>query len=309
MKRLMHFLLLLSFIISSKAQPSYPMNPSDAQLIATDLDNFLKAFEQLDESSDTIAILTTHYFDKASPGMIEYMNRHGLTVSSLSKSIQKYPQQYRTLKEFQLGIDSFTKAFEKEMAAYKNVVSDAMFPPTYLIVGTNKGIAQASPKGQLITIERVSDEPEKLIQVISHELTHFQQARALGFQNYIKTYSKPDNMLELILREGGAEFVSYYLVGKNKRSYRNKSYFETNEQSLKERFLKDLENKDQTYWLWESLKQEEGPTLLGYTIGYKICESYYKQAVDKNQALLDILAISDDQSFLKVSRYFEASNQ
>ena len=98
------------------------------------------------------------------------------------------------------------------------------------------------------------------------------------------------------------------MVGENEYDYRNKTYFESNEQSLKERFLKDLKNQDQSFWLWESLRQDETPALLGYTIGYRICESYYLRAVDKNQALLDILAITDDQAFLKASGYFEPSN-
>ncbi|MEQ6167013.1 DUF2268 domain-containing putative Zn-dependent protease [Ekhidna sp. MALMAid0563] len=306
-KTLLFALSLLPFI-TGFGQPNYPKSASEAELIYSDLENFLIAYDQLSEDSDTIEVLKIHYFNNASAGLTEYIERHGLTPESLAKAINQSTEEYELLALFSEGIDEFSAKFTIKMEKYEQVLKEVMYPPTYLLVGTNKGIAQASPVGQLITIEKVSDRPEKLFQLIWHELSHFQQARALGFSAYTKVYSKPDNMLDLILREGGAEFIAIYLVGENEYDYRNKTYFESNEQSLKERFLKDLKNQDQSFWLWESLRQDETPALLGYTIGYRICESYYLRAVDKNQALLDILAITDDQAFLKASGYFEPSN-
>ena len=40
-------------------------------------------------------------------------------------------------------------------------------------------------------------------------------------------------------------------------------------------------------------------------MGYKIAESYYKNALDKKQAVRDILEIKDFKEFLKASRYEE----
>lgn len=37
-----------------------------------------------------------------------------------------------------------------------------MYPPTYLIVGANRGIGQASMAGQLITVTRIVDNMDKL---------------------------------------------------------------------------------------------------------------------------------------------------
>ncbi|WP_424962138.1 DUF2268 domain-containing putative Zn-dependent protease [Ekhidna sp.] len=298
----------LILFLTGFGQPNYPMSAKDAILVYSDLENFLIAYRQLNEDSDTVEVLKSNYFNKASAGLTEYVKRHGLTPESLARSINQSTEEYALLALFHERITVFVDEFTKKMEKYEQVLKEVMYPPTYLLIGANKGIAQASPLGQLITIEKVSDKPEKLFQLIWHELSHFQQARALGFSAYTKVYGKPDNMLDLILREGGAEFIAIYLVGENEYNYRNKTYFEANEQSLKEKFLEDLKNQDQSFWLWESLKQDETPTLLGYTIGYKICESYYLRAVDKNQALLDILAITDDQAFLKASGYFKSSN-
>jgi hypothetical protein len=45
------------------------------------------------------------------------------------------------------------------------------------------------------------------------------------------------------------------------------------------------------------------PPDLGYFMGYKISESYYKNARDKRQAIKDILEINDFDKFLKQSKY------
>ncbi|SNT19086.1 hypothetical protein SAMN05421640_2758 [Ekhidna lutea] len=303
MKSLLSITIVCACMMA-EAQPAYPTTPAEAQVIYSDLDNFLTAFNLLEADSDSIAVLNENYFSKASPGLIEYIGRHGLTPEKLAKALGRNPDQYALLPDFRKKIKSFIKRYSKNLLTFHDVVPNAMYPPTYLIVGSNRGIAQASPKGQLVTIERAIDSPEELLHLMLHELTHFQQALTLGFQNYIKTYSQTNNMLDLVLREGGAEFVSYYLVEKGKRPYRNKKYFEANEADLKARFITDLENQEQSYWMWESLSESNKHTLLGYTIGYKICEAYYLNAEDKNQALFDILGISNAQSFLQESGYF-----
>ncbi|RZK92405.1 MAG: hypothetical protein EOO98_03275, partial [Pedobacter sp.] len=43
------------------------------------------------------------------------------------------------------------------------------------------------------------------------------------------------------------------------------------------------------------------PADLGYWIGYQICKAYYNQAVDKNQAVADMLNIKDYKAFYKTS--------
>lgn len=298
-------LIALAFLsMYVAAQPSYPTDPMEGKVIFSDLDNFLEGYTSLTKDSDTIAILKQYYFSRASDGLTEYISRHGLTPENLAKAIGENPDTYSNLVSFKVNIDRFINLYGKELIRFENVISDAMYPPAYLLIGANKGIAQASPKGQLITIERATDAPEKLLHVMIHELTHFQQARTLGFQNYIKTYSTPNNMLDLILREGGAEFISYYLVEEGKRPYRNKDFFESNEASLKSRFITDLQNQDATYWMWDSLNDGSKNTLLGYTMGYKICVSYYQNAENKEQALHDILGISDAKQFLQASNYF-----
>ena len=62
---------------------------------------------------------------------------------------------------------------------------------------------------------------------------------------------------------------------------------------------------DASNWLYQGDKAKDRPADLGYYIGYKICEAYYAHAVDKKQAIKDILEIKDFNQFLSASRYEE----
>ena len=110
-------------------------------------------------------------------------------------------------------------------------------------------------------------------------------------------------MLDLILREGGAQFINYYLIRDNAEDYSQLKYFEDDEEALRDKFEKDLNSQDSSYWLWDSLNQKDRPILLGYAVGYKIIKAYYDNAEDKEVAIQDILAINDPKEFLANSGY------
>jgi hypothetical protein len=299
------FTLICFGILGFKAigQPAYPLKPADASIVSTDIANFIEAYKLLNPESDSLAILQVNYFDKGSPGLKEYCNRHGLTPENLSSAIRNAPEAYSEIPEFFDSLSEFNDKVLKEFVKFGQKIPDAMYPPTYLLIGANKGIAQASPQGQLITVVRGLKRPDRLINVIIHELAHFQQARSLGFQAYVGIYSKPNNMLDLILREGGAQFINYYLIRDNAEEYSQLKFFEDDEKALRDKFEKDLNKQDSSYWLWESLDQKDHPIFLGYAVGYKIINAYYENAEDKDDAIQDILAITNPKEFLANSGY------
>ena len=140
---------------------------------------------------------------------------------------------------------------------------------------------------------------------IIHELTHFQQALSMGIDKYIGVYSKKNNMLDLILREGGAEFITYKLVRKKEEQFKRLKDYEKDELVLWEMFKNDLKKQDQSFWLTIITKEDNKgyPMFLGYPLGYKIIASYYDHAENKNKAVDEILNITDASEFLKKSKY------
>jgi hypothetical protein len=286
------------------AQPNYPTAPQNAEVIFADLGNFVEAYRELDSNPDTLAVLQKMYFDRGSEGLKEFISRHQLTPQLLRDAITANPDRYALLPDFLSNISDLQTRYQELMTDFGAVLPNAMYPPTYLLVGANRGIGQASPLGQLITITRVSDKPEKLNKLIVHELSHFQQVMAMGVQKYTGLYSAPDNMLGICLREGGAEFVTSMVLGDITQAAAL-NYIEKDEAHLKEQFLEDLKTQNPDFWLWASLEQEVYPKLLGYAMGYKICESYYNIADDKNGALQEILRMDNDHAFLAASSYFK----
>jgi len=119
-------------------------------------------------------------------------------------------------------------------------------------------------------------------------------------------YSKKDNMLDLILREGGAEFITYKLVRKDEEQFKRLKDYEKDELELWEKFKKDLEKQDKSFWLTVFSREDNNgyPMFLGYPLGYKIVAAFYNQAENKTKAIEEILNISDAAEFLRKSNYY-----
>ncbi len=294
--------LMFSILNHIKAQPNYPSDPQQAIFIYSDLENFKEAYDHLNAGVDTIQILNTFYFEKASVGLREYIGKHKLTPEMLKKAIVNNKEKYDQISSFIDGLILFKQRYSETMQKYKEVIPDAMFPPTYLLVGANRGIGQGSRYGQLVTITKVLDNEELLLKLIVHELSHFQQARVQGFEKYIALYSSPNNMLGLCLREGGAEFITS-LVLQDITKAKALKYLNENEKELKTRFKEDLLTQNQKFWLWESLNQNKYPNLLGYVMGLKINQSFYENSIDKDKALHVILKSTNPEDILKKSGY------
>jgi len=292
--------------LKSTAQPNYPRTPSEAGLIYTDLEHFVEAFAELSSNKDTLEVLQTLYFDRGSAGLKEYINRHQLSAELMRDSMRADPGRYARLPGFLENIATTEQMYRDLMQDFSKVLPNAMYPPTYLLVGANRGIGQASGVGQLITVTRPVDDLKKLKELMVHELAHFQQAMAMGLQKYAALYSTPKNLMGMCLREGGAEFVTSLVLGDITQTG-SLEFIEKDEVVMKSKFLQDLETDAQNreYWLWAWAGQKEYPKLLGYAMGYKINKAYYEQPADKDAALQDILRMEDAAAFVTASGYFK----
>jgi len=291
-----------SLILS--AQPNYPTQPEQGQLIYEDLEHFVDAMKNFGPEKDSIQVLNDFYFDRASIGLKEYIGRHQLTPELLLGAINTHLKTYVEIETFIEQLPILQHEYHAHLKKFQEVMPSARYAPTYLLVGAHRGIAQASQVGQLVTVTNTLGNRDKMMKLIIHELSHFQQAMTIGGQKYVSLYSEPNNMLGICLREGGAEFITS-LVLNDITQTKSLEYLEENETQLKEKFRNDLSNQDSSFWLWESINQKEYPILLGYAMGYKICESLFNRHDNKEIALQKILAINEPLEFVKESNYFE----
>lgn len=298
------FLAIQAILTTGLAQPDYPKDPNEAALVYSDLEHFVSAYNLLNKDSDTLQVLNEFYLSRASAGLKEFINRHGLTAEMIREAIRKYPKDYSKIEHFLKRIGSFEQLYTQKLRDYKAFYQKASYPPTYLMVGANRGIAQGSKVGQLVTVTAMLHSDEHLLKFIIHELTHFQQAMAVGISKYGALFSQEKNMLGLCLREGAAEFVTFKITGTITQD-EALDYLQNHEEALKLSFMEDLGSQNKSQWLWESLEQSAHPKLLGYAMGFKICEAYYEQSNDLDKALTEILSITDAETFLDQSKFFK----
>ena len=122
MKTFLPFILAMFFLtgISQRlaSQTNYPTGPEGAELVFTDLENFLEAYKQLRPDVDSIAVLNQYYFNRASVGLKEYIIKHNLTPELMVEAMGKDPEVYEQIGKFVNNIDETKKIFKESMVNF-----------------------------------------------------------------------------------------------------------------------------------------------------------------------------------------------
>ncbi len=300
-------LLVVLLIIPSLLKAQIPKHltpePDKTPFIFNDVSNFIKAYEILAENHDTADVLQKHYFDKGSPGLKAYAKRYALTPEVLIVAIRKNPEVYRSvnqLPELIKGeLDGYLTAFGK----LKEYISGALFPPVYFLVADLSGIGTVSEEGLQISVEKWK--PNNVLKhtaLVTHEMTHYQQAMLTGPENYVAIYGKEKSLLALTIREGVAEFFAELITGAYTQENARK-YVEENEADLWSKFQLEMSNKETGEWMWVKPNDSAIPEDAGYVFGAMIVKSYYDNSENKKSAIKEILSVTDYPLFLEKSKY------
>jgi uncharacterized protein YjaZ len=197
--------------------------------------------------------------------------------------------------------------FRESYAKMKREFAGAVFPPTYYLVGAHRGIGSGSVEGPLISIEKETKESitGDLAATLVHEMTHMQQLALVG-EAYFDIFSGPGRtLLALSIREGVATYVAERIEGGSSHKNAARDYLIRHEKELWKRFSREMLESETGEWLWSEPDNPEQPQDVGYAIGSRIAETFYKRAEDKQQAIRDMLGVTDYEAFLKRSGYGE----
>jgi uncharacterized protein YjaZ len=156
--------------------------------------------------------------------------------------------------------------------------------------GKNEGVAL---DGLTDWQKAVTNPTNRLPYIVAHELIHYQQKN-----------SESNTLLARTLGEGVPDFVAELIAGDTINPHLHK-YANPIERELWLEFKREMNAADVSNWLYQGERAVTRPADLGYWMGYKIAESYYKNAKDKKQAIKDMLEIKDFAKFLADSRYEE----
>lgn len=296
------------------AQTANPnKDPEAAKLITSDIPNFWRVF---DKASLITAgeLFQREYIDAGSPGLKGFLANRIVNGRYLAATVAARPRYYAAIRKNSLALDGSSEIKESIRAGFrrlKALYADALFPDVYFVIGRLNSAGTTSSSGLLIGIEmngrdestpmdeltnweravigRIADLPY----IVVHELVHIQQSNAGGDGSTLLHYS---------LREGGADFIAELASGAHTNRLQH-AYGNTHERQLWEEFHKDMHGSDLSRWLFQGDRSTDRPADLGYYIGYKICEAFYRRATDKSEAVRRIIRVTDAETFLRESGY------
>jgi len=294
-------------------------DPNRAPFVTEDIPRFWSAYDsalRVPPGEARTAIFQREYFDRATPGMKDWVRVRNARAQSVAQFVTEHPKFFAAIRPATLQVEKQRPATLAAFRKFKDLYPAAQFPGTTFCIGAFYGGGTVSGRCLLMSAEMyaASAQPptdelgrwQKLVLtpttdlpfIIAHEMIHFQQR----YPVFDRT------LLRSCLQEGSADFLGELCSGSVGQFHEREvfPYGNAHERELWEKFQQDLLRFDKnSVWLYSDSGEGKRPDDLGYFMGYKICEAYYKNAGDKKQAVHDILNITDFRAFLKASRYAE----
>ncbi len=278
-------------------------NAAEAEFVFEDAHNFLRAMEMVRTGADIVPTLEEEYFAKATAGLRQMVVKYPFTAEELAQAIERHPEKYQHIERNVRLLEARVPEFREAYRRYQEWAPDVVFPPTFFLVDKNRGIGSGSPDGQLISIERRTDESiGHLENLLLHELTHFQQLRAAGSDEFYAVFGAKKDLLSLTIREGTAQFIAAKITGRNSKA-EARGYVLANETEVWQRFQDQMMSRETGDWMWSQPSDEDQPRDIAYELGALIVEAYYENAPDKQRAIQEIFAVTDCVRFLDESGY------
>lgn len=288
-------------VVSASSSPAPPVERdtgrqhAEIELVFADVRRFVRAFDALPGSSDTVALLERLYFKEASAGMRAYMARYSLTPVTLAKAIAASPHEYAGVARRLRWMEAERDSLLRLVSGYSRIVGDARLLPAYFLVGENQGMHSGSEVGPLLTVENGagSGAPKAMLaEVLAHELTHVQQFSAIGLARYRELYSTRPSLLGLAIREGVAEFITELSTGRPTQLAAREYMREHHEEVLRE-LARNLCEPSGGDWFSGATPSDGRPILLGYAVGAAIARAYHGRAADRTSAIRELVATDD----------------
>jgi len=287
-------------------------DPSRARLVTSDIPNFWRVFDRA-SLTGAAESFQREYLDRGSPGLHDFLSARIQSSRLLAATVAMRPRYYAAIRNNTLALDTsaaFKDAIHAAFGRLKAFDDEAVFPDVYFVIGRMNSAGTTSSNGLLIGVEMNARDGETpvdeltaweravtglisdLPHIVAHELVHLQQPAPGG----------TPTLLDQALREGAADFVAELISGGHNNRLQH-VYGDAHERELWEEFTKSMNGTDVSHWLYQGDRATDRPADLGYYIGYKICEAYYRREADKSRAVRQILHANGAEEFLRRSGY------
>lgn len=251
------------------------------------------------QGTPTVDQLQQDYLDKGTDGLATFAAKRNITAARIAEAISQNPELYQNAKDCAAVLPEVTRRLSDALTKLGEYVPDAVLPPVTIAIGRGRPVGIGSPDtGIQISLEALCGADflnpnleDRFVHVIAHEYIHVLQVPELVDGENL-------TVLEASLMEGGAEFVCEVISGQVAYSHL-KSNVAGQEKAIETRFLADIDKTELSEWLYNMAPGRLSD--LGYWVGYRIAKAYYRNAIDKKQAVIDIINLSDSRAFLNRS--------
>ncbi|MBU2947040.1 DUF2268 domain-containing putative Zn-dependent protease [Zobellia uliginosa] len=298
--------ILASFILfSCTAQVS-----DNFTIETSDIPNFWKAYDSIQNSAEKAKVFSELYLDKASEPFKKMIALSGdiRNPENYLSSFEEYPKFWNSLRNPTLELQNIESEIIECFSRVKELYPNFKPGDVCIFIGVRSIQASVPNNGNLIFMGG-----ELNLQFDKIDLSEFKPGETFPYQNSIKStivhetihlQQKGDveTLLGQAIHEGSADFLAELFLNE---PYKSQAYIygRKNEEKLWIEFAKEMDSADISNWFYIESGKKDRPADLGYFIGYMISQSYYEKAMDKNKAIQEIIEVTDFEKFLETSGY------
>jgi Predicted Zn-dependent protease (DUF2268) len=280
------------FLQGLPAQDNFTRDPDSALFVTSDIKNFWKAYDLFKKDS-TVNPFGKYYIEPGSEGVKGFLPYRIIDAENLFTVVKKRSADYEAIRENSLKINQAEKPSRKYFHNLRNIYPEAVFPPVYFIIGAYNSGGTFNEDGLFIGAE-MQNNIQQIPHIVAHELIHFQQ----------KNWLENPTLLQQSITEGTADFLGEMISGKNINAAAME-YGNKNEDALCREFVTRMDSTNYSDWLYGVTGKDKRPNDLGYWMGYKISEHYYRNSTNKQQAIKEMLDVKDAKGYLAKSGYLK----
>lgn len=280
------------------AQMEAPDRPLHEPVIETgDIERFYALYDST--AGRPTAEQLQAYLDEGSSGLTHLAKVRRVTGARMADAMAARPEIYVEARACADHLPRVRTRVAEGLARFIDQYPEARFPSATFVIGRGRPVAVGSPvDGIQVGLEALCatdfinpDIEDRFVGVLIHEYVHTQQAPEL-------TEKEQYTVLEVSLAEGVAEFVTELMIGAPAYAYLAPQT-RGRELEIETAFVADQDKTDLSAWVYNSTPEKPGD--LGYWVGYRIAKAYYRNAPDKDEALRQILQLTDVKAFVAAS--------
>ncbi len=296
----------------------------NSRIVTTDIINFWTAYDQINSTKDTskqYAYIDKLFLSKGTPGLKALMKVRDYTAKSYVDAIHQYPLFWQSIRENTLKAPSFATAINGGIRKLKKLYPELRPATIYFSIGALRTSGTTQKDQILIGSELALADPTTNTKEFPENLAHLKpffesnpikSVVFLNLHEFVHTQQKTtigNSLLAQCVMEGVAELLAVQATGQAS-STPALTYGHINNVRIRAVFSNQMFSADNRFWLYSNRNSEFGMRDLGYYVGYAICQGYYLNAREKNQAIKTMIELdyNDEQAlnrFVDQSGYFE----